>query len=347
MNTPKKDQNIDHDTRWKDIIEKLFEDFVAFFMPDLFVEIDFARKPEFLKQELHTILAVPEQEGTKITDSLVKLYLKNGKEQWILIHIEVQGTHETAFSERMFTYYYRIFDKFQIKQITSIAVFIGEAVPKNHNQFTNKYFGTEVSYKYNSYIVKKQEEAVLWKSKNPFAIAVLAALHIIKTKRNSDDRLKLKIKLTNFVRKHAEQGNFPESVVVALVQFVVNIMLLDVNRERLFYKKITEPYKNKDKMEMTIYDHRFMDSLTAAFYGKTFAEMEKESKEAKEATKKLVKEEKAKLLKKVSQKAKMKDIKNILNLHFELNLPAAKIASSLSLELDFVNEVLQNRINSL
>lgn len=320
---PPKNQNISHDTRWKDIIEKLFEDFVAFFLPDLFEEIDFTRKPEFLKQELHKILAVPEQEGTKITDSLVKLYLKNGNEQWVLIHVEVQGTHETNFSERMFTYYYRIFDKFQIKQVTSIAIFIGEDVPKNYNQFTNKYFGTEVSFKYNTYIVKKQDEAALWKKKNPFAIAVLAAFHIIKTKRDSDDRLELKLKITNFIRKHAEKGNFPKPVVVALVEFVVNIMLLDVKRESLFYTKITEPYKNKDKMEMTIYDHRFMDSLTSAFYGKAFSTLEKETKELK-------------------RKMQLKDMQRVLNLHLELGLEADKIADLLDLELDFVKKVLQN-----
>ena len=42
-------ENIDHDTRWKKIIEELFEDFIAFFMPDLYPQIDFSQKPEYQK----------------------------------------------------------------------------------------------------------------------------------------------------------------------------------------------------------------------------------------------------------------------------------------------------------
>jgi hypothetical protein len=39
----------------------------------------------------------------------LKFYLKDGKEQWILIHLEVQGKKEEDFPKRMFTYGYRIF----------------------------------------------------------------------------------------------------------------------------------------------------------------------------------------------------------------------------------------------
>ncbi|WP_167751302.1 hypothetical protein [Lentibacillus salicampi] len=35
------------------LIEKLFEEFVLFFAPDLYKEIDFSRPHDFLKQELY------------------------------------------------------------------------------------------------------------------------------------------------------------------------------------------------------------------------------------------------------------------------------------------------------
>ncbi len=60
------DQNIDHDTRWKEIIKELFEYFVGFFMPDLYPLVDFGHKPGFLKQELYKIIAIPEKKGKKI-----------------------------------------------------------------------------------------------------------------------------------------------------------------------------------------------------------------------------------------------------------------------------------------
>ena len=33
--------NIDKDTQWKDLIEELFPDFVAFFLPDIYPDINF------------------------------------------------------------------------------------------------------------------------------------------------------------------------------------------------------------------------------------------------------------------------------------------------------------------
>ena len=38
--------------------------------------------------------------GAKVVDKLVKAYLKDGSEQWILVHIEVQGDEDKDFSQR-------------------------------------------------------------------------------------------------------------------------------------------------------------------------------------------------------------------------------------------------------
>jgi hypothetical protein len=52
---------------------------------------------------------------------LVKVYLLDGKEQWVLIHIEVQGQRDDDFPERMFISYYRIFDRYK-KRIAGFAI---------------------------------------------------------------------------------------------------------------------------------------------------------------------------------------------------------------------------------
>ncbi|MEZ4887945.1 MAG: hypothetical protein R3E32_24670 [Chitinophagales bacterium] len=312
-------ENIDHDTRWKEIIEQLFEDFVAFFMPDLHKEIDFSRKPEFLKQELYKIIAIPENSDKKINDSLVKVYLKSGREQWVLIHIEIQVDHETEFSERMFNYFYRIYDKFKIKEITAIALFVGQDVPKDYDRFANKYFGTEINYKYNTYQVRKQSEKQLQKSKNPFAIAVLAALYLLKTKKDLNNRLKLKIVLINFIRKRANAGNFPKTVIVPLVQFVMNLMRLDKKREVLFQEQFYKPLKDKNMLTPTAYDKEIADGINMILYGETFEMMQS----------RLEKE----LLKTKTQ--------TILNLYYQAKMNKADIASVMNVELAFVEKVIE------
>jgi len=39
---------------------------------------------------------------TRYVDKLVKVYQRDGKEEWILVHVEVQGYHDKLFPARMF-----------------------------------------------------------------------------------------------------------------------------------------------------------------------------------------------------------------------------------------------------
>ncbi len=343
---PSKNENIDHDTRWKEMIEQLFEDFVAFFLPKLYEEIDFSHRPEFLKEELYQIISISHQKGTQRTDSLVKLYLKNGAEQWVLIHIEVQQKHETNFAQRMFQYYYRIMDKFGIEQISSIAIFIGEHLPKHYNEYFNSYFNTEVRFRYNTYVVRQQDEAKLWEHKNPFAIAVLAALHLIKTHRDSDDRLQKKIKLTDFVVKHGKAGNFSQKVIVELIRFVVNLMRLDEKREAKFEDRFFKLHQKSNKMQATIYDKRIADLFCLAYYGASFTDVEEAKERAQKEKERLQKEkERAQKEKEQEQKKALKlqsKLSNtILNLYNHYNMNANLIASIIGLEVEFVEKVIK------
>ncbi|WP_338452444.1 NAD(P)H-dependent oxidoreductase [Niallia oryzisoli] len=78
----------DYDHLWKDIITDLFEEFLLFFSPELYEQVDFTIPPEFLEQKLHTI--IPESLSNKrFSDKLVILKLKNGDEQWVYVHVEV------------------------------------------------------------------------------------------------------------------------------------------------------------------------------------------------------------------------------------------------------------------
>lgn len=95
-----------YDEHWKHIIMQFFAPFIKRCLPKLFKQIDFSRGIDFLEQELHKITADLRKAGKRSNDKLVKVYLKNGAERWILIHIEVQKQYAKNFPERMFVYYY-------------------------------------------------------------------------------------------------------------------------------------------------------------------------------------------------------------------------------------------------
>ena len=49
---------------------------------------------------------------------LVKTYLKNGSEEWMLIHLEIQDRNDKHFAKRTFQYFYRIYERYEIDLIT-------------------------------------------------------------------------------------------------------------------------------------------------------------------------------------------------------------------------------------
>jgi hypothetical protein len=50
--------------------------------------------------------------GRRLADKLAQVWLRDGADAWVLVHVEVQGQEERAFAKRMFTYYYRILDRY-------------------------------------------------------------------------------------------------------------------------------------------------------------------------------------------------------------------------------------------
>jgi hypothetical protein len=113
-------QKQEYDSPWKQIIEDFLESFLEFFFPRLHADIDFSRGYEIKSRELYKLLK--EQEiGKRYADGLIKVYLKNGSERWLLIHIEVQNYREKDFARRMFVYYYRIFDRYNHQVISLVG----------------------------------------------------------------------------------------------------------------------------------------------------------------------------------------------------------------------------------
>lgn len=236
--------NVDFDTHWKEVITDLFEDFVAFFLPNLYPLIDFSVAPVFLEQELHKIAASNEKKGKTINDKLAKVYLKDGQEKWILIHIEVQAASNAQFPRRMFTYFYRILDRYQ-QDVTAIVVHIGEFVPKSYGRFEYNFAGTKAVYEYNYYITASAKEEDLLQVSNPFALIILAMQYTHKTKENGLKRFAFKRKLAEL----ALEREYNRHQIAKLFKFVWYVLVLPKDLE---YKLETEIIKITSMDEMHI-----------------------------------------------------------------------------------------------
>ena len=162
------------DDAWKEAITQFFEAFIHLLFPHIAAEVDWARGYKFLDKELAQIKR-GHATGKRVADKLVQVFLHDGSERWLLIHIEVQGRATRLFNERMYVYNYRLLDRFRVK-VVSVAVILAASEQVQLGQYQTEQWGCETRFTYP--YVKVQDfaarRAELETSRNPFAIVLLA-----------------------------------------------------------------------------------------------------------------------------------------------------------------------------
>ena len=174
------DRSTDHDSPWKIALDGYFREFLELLFPTIPPEIDWRKGYTSLDKELQQV--TPDStSGRRYADKLVKVSTLDGDETWVLIHIEVQGEPEDAFDQRMYTYQYRLRDRYGV-DVVSLAVLADTTQHFRPNCFQYTRWGCEINYTFP--ICKLIDFEPDWKaleqSDNVFALVVLAQ---IKAKR--------------------------------------------------------------------------------------------------------------------------------------------------------------------
>ena len=231
------------DILWKVIMEEVFDDLLRFIMPDADQEYNMERGFEFLDKELAEMYPEPEKESdTRFADKLIKVFNREGEEDWILIHIEVQGdtSRRVQFTERMFRYFYRILDKHQ-KPVSAVAIFTGADGKKMPDRYTYQYKKTRVLYEYQTLSILDFTDEELKESNNPFAVVVLAAKTALLEEKIPEQEL-LERKL--LIAKDLLKKGYKERKVRAIMVFLENYVLFE---EPEMNRTFTEQVRSYDK----------------------------------------------------------------------------------------------------
>jgi hypothetical protein len=222
------------DTPWKEAIERYFQEFIAFFFPQAYQEIDWTKNFEFLDKELQQVVRDAEL-GKRLVDKLVKIYRQGGEEAWVLIHIEVQSQEESDFAQRMFIYNYRIYDRYK-RTVASLAVLGDEQESWRPHQFNYQLFGCELGFKFP--IIKLLDYQRQWQeleqNLNPFATVVMAHLKAQETRSDRNQRKEWKLTLT---RRLYEKG-FEREDIINLFRFIDWVMSLPEALEQEFWQEL-------------------------------------------------------------------------------------------------------------
>jgi hypothetical protein len=189
-----------------------------------------------LDKELAAMNPKPDRKSeTRFVDKLVKVYLKDGSEEWVLCHVEVQGADDKEFAKRMFKYYARIFDRFD-KPLTAIAIFTGKDGKNLPGMYVRKYEGAELTYRYNTLCILDYTDRSLAVNRNPFALVMLAAKKALLGGKNLDQLL-LKEKLA--IAKMLIKRGYSDEKTNGILSFLHNYVRFEEPKtNRIFEEEI-------------------------------------------------------------------------------------------------------------
>jgi hypothetical protein len=225
-----------YDESWKEALSEYFEPFLSFFFPQVHQLIDWTQVPQSLDKELQQITASSETKK-RFADKLYQVWLLDGQEVWILIHVEIQSQYETDFPKRMYIYNYRAFDLYH-KPVVSLAILGDERVSWRPNSYSYEIGGYRASIEFP--VVKLLDYETRWSeleaNANPFAIIVMAHLKTKATTRNSQQREQWKWTL---IRGLYDRGLEREQII-KLFQIIDRMMTLPNQLQQRLDTKIKQ-----------------------------------------------------------------------------------------------------------
>ena len=244
----RKEKGMKQDSPWKKALETYFRPFMQLFFPKIHDDIDWKKGYIFLDKELEKIVR-DAKAGTRRVDKLVRVHLRNGRQTLILIHIEIQGYEDAVFGERMFIYYYRLFDRYKMP-VVSLAVLTDTVEDFKPAEYVSQRYGCSLKFKFP--VIKLADWRKKWdnleKNPNPFAVVVMAHLKAQEFGRGKEaERKKWKFLL---IRMLYERGYTREDIL-ELYSFVDWLMVLPESLEKELTDELTKTEEEKNMPYIT------------------------------------------------------------------------------------------------
>ncbi|BAS58659.1 hypothetical protein NIES2135_18320 [Leptolyngbya boryana NIES-2135] len=205
--TQQSSENTDYDNPWKTFIELYFREFLAFFFPTIEADVDWSKPVRFLDKELQKIVRDAEI-PKRYADKLVEVHRLRGERTLVICHIEVQSQEERDFVARMYSYNYRLRDRYNCP-VVSLAI-LGDDRPNwRPSRFYDELWGCATHFEFP--IVKLSDYQSQWTEleaiQNPFAVVAMAHLKTKETHNQPLERKRWRYHLTTMLydRGYSEQ----------------------------------------------------------------------------------------------------------------------------------------------
>ncbi|MBD2743415.1 DUF4351 domain-containing protein [Coleofasciculus sp. FACHB-1120] len=164
----------DHDRLFKELLTTFFGEFIELFLPEVatYLERD---SIEFLDKEVFTDVTAGERYEA---DLIVKAEFR-GQESFFLIHVENQAQYQTDFGKRMFRYFSRLSEKFDLP-VYPVVVFSYNSPKTPEPNVYQVAFPNKVVLQFNYDVIQLNQ--LNWRDfvqqPNPVASALMAKMNI-------------------------------------------------------------------------------------------------------------------------------------------------------------------------
>jgi len=250
---PKKTERYDYDGFWKTLINRFFWNFLEMALPDLYADADINGEYTFLDTEFTDVLNTGDPEihtSPHFADYVIRIPMKNGGEEFLILHVEFQGKGGKDFPFRMFHYHCFIFAHFK-KAPVALAIITDKRPPGEASSYVYSHYGTKTVYEYNNVVVMDLVDDDLLSSDNPIALAFYAAKYALRAKEE--------IQKYNYTRKLAgllaERG-WSVNDKRDLILFIERIINL---KDKALKKQYWEFRQQLDREGKIVYEHFFKE----------------------------------------------------------------------------------------
>lgn len=208
------------DGPWKDVLQMFLQPFLELLFPDIAADIDWTRGYESLDKELQRI-ARRAKVGKRLADKLFKIWLRDGRQRWLLVHIEIQREYDAAFAERMFQYNIAAYQMYN-KEVISLAALCDDKPNWRPTSIAYGMWGcrTEVNFRIAKLLDFADRGAELEASENPIAAVIQAELGARGTEHDPAARMHKKLHLVRWLYRR----NWPREQIVFLLALIDMMM---------------------------------------------------------------------------------------------------------------------------
>ncbi|MDM7461283.1 MAG: cytosolic protein, partial [bacterium] len=190
----------DYDSPWKEFLTVFFRQFIGLVLPELHEMIDWSHPIQFLDNELRRLTPRSET-GRLYTDRLVKVRLRGGGSQAILVHLEAQSQFVNDMEERVFTYHARVWIEVRLP-IVNIVIYADKHPTWAPDRYVHELPGTRLEFQFHAVKLLQLDETRLMEAArqgNPAALVLLAFRKAMETENDVELRFEVRQQLTQLM----------------------------------------------------------------------------------------------------------------------------------------------------